>query len=100
MSQHVVSDFGQRNFSFLRSKEVCARRGLSSSTHYQDITDGLWTKPVKVGPRASAWPDFEVDLINAARVAGQSDDEIRDLVRRLEDARPHLVEFCLKRLAL
>jgi arylsulfatase A-like enzyme len=33
------------------------------------------------------WPEHEVDALNAARIAGQSDDEIRDFVTRLEAAR-------------
>jgi prophage regulatory protein len=33
------------------------------------------------------WPANEVAALNAARIAGKSDDEIRQLVRKLEAAR-------------
>jgi prophage regulatory protein len=33
------------------------------------------------------WPSSEVAAINAARIAGKTDDEIRALVVKLEEAR-------------
>jgi len=51
------------------------------------ITQGLWPKPVSLGARAVGWPAREVDAINAARIAGKSDDAIRVLVARLEAER-------------
>ncbi|MCB1741341.1 MAG: AlpA family phage regulatory protein [Gammaproteobacteria bacterium] len=63
---------------------VLRERGRSRSAHYQDIQRGLFTKPVPIGARAVGWPDYEVSAINAARIAGKSDDEIRALVAQLE----------------
>ena len=57
------------------------------STIYLRIAQGLFTKPVKLGARAVGWPAREVAAINAARIAGQSDDDIRKLVQRLQAAR-------------
>ena len=51
------------------------------------ISQGLWTKPVSLGARAVGWPSDEVEAINAARIAGNTDDEIRVLVKELEAAR-------------
>jgi prophage regulatory protein len=45
------------------------------------------TPPVKLGARAIGWPTEVILAINAARIAGKSDDEIRQLVRRLEAQR-------------
>ncbi|HNE72159.1 MAG TPA: transcriptional regulator [Giesbergeria sp.] len=59
----------------------------SSTSVYNDIRDGLWTKPVAIGQRAKAWPDYEVKAIVRARIAGQTDDEIRELVSRLHAKR-------------
>jgi len=59
------------------------RGGRSRSAHYQDIDDGLWTPPVRIGKRTVGWPSDETDRLVAARVAGLSDEEIRQLVRRL-----------------
>ena len=61
--------------------------GLSRSTIYLRIAQGLWTKPVSLGARAVGWPSSEVTTLNAARIAGKSNDEIRALVVKLEAAR-------------
>jgi len=47
----------------------------------------VFTKPVSLGGRAVGWPAHEVAALNAARIAGHSDAEIRDLVVKLETAR-------------
>jgi hypothetical protein len=51
------------------------------------MDQGLWTKQVKLGPRAVGWPAHEVAALNAARIAGKTDDEIRALVVKLHAAR-------------
>jgi prophage regulatory protein len=37
------------------------------------------------------WPDYEVRALNAARIAGKTGDEIRELVDRLHAKRPELL---------
>ncbi|MGV8992236.1 MAG: helix-turn-helix transcriptional regulator [Thiobacillus sp.] len=71
----------------LRLPDVKAESGLSRSTLYLRISQGLWTKPISLGGRAVGWPLSEVAAINAARIAGQPDNEVRDLVAALESAR-------------
>ena len=73
--------------TILRRTQVEFESGYSRSTIYLRITQGLWTRPVSLGPRAVGWPAGEVAALNAARIAGKSDDEIRALVARLEVAR-------------
>jgi len=73
--------------TILRLPAVRAETGNSRSTHYLRITQGLFTKPVSLGPRAVGWPSSEVAALNAARIAGKTDDEIRALVVKLEAAR-------------
>jgi prophage regulatory protein len=73
--------------TILRLPSVKSESGLSRSTIYLRIDQGLWTKPVSLGARAVGWPSGEVAAINAARIAGKSDDEVRALVVRLEAAR-------------
>ena len=51
------------------------------------MSQGLWTKPVSLGARAVAWPAGDVAALNAARIAGKSDDQIRALVLKLEAGR-------------
>ena len=67
-----------------RLPAVKSESGLSRSTIYLRITQGLWTKPVSLGARAVGWPSSDVVAINAARIAGKSEDEIRKLVIKLE----------------
>jgi prophage regulatory protein len=70
-----------------RLPAVLAARGICKTAHYDDIKRGLFPHPIKIGRRASAWPDHEVAAMNQARIAGKSDDEIRQLVVELEAAR-------------
>lgn len=73
--------------TILRLPAVLHERGRSRSAHYQDIQQGLFTRPVAIGLRAVGWPVDEVAALNAARIAGRSDAEIRELVLKLEAAR-------------
>ena len=73
--------------TILRIPAVKFESGLSRSTIYLRVSQGLWTKPVSLGARAVGWPSDEVEAINAARIAGYTDDEIRGLVSKLEAAR-------------
>lgn len=71
----------------LRLPAVKASSGLSGSTIYLRITQGLWTSSVPLGSRAVGWPANEVAALNSARIAGKTDVEIRELVQQLELAR-------------
>jgi prophage regulatory protein len=71
----------------LRLPSVLRDRGRSRSAHYLDIQQGLFTRPVSIGARAVGWPEHEVDALNAARIAGKNDDEVRALVSKLEAKR-------------
>lgn len=73
--------------TILRLPAVLKKRGRSRSAHYRDIQMGLYTRPVAIGPRAVGWPDDEVARLNAARIAGLSDKDIRVLVQKLEASR-------------
>lgn len=73
--------------TLLRLPAVKAESGASRSTIYLRIQQGLWPKPVKLGPRSVAWPASEIAALNAARIAGMADTEIRALVAKLEAAR-------------
>jgi prophage regulatory protein len=61
--------------------------GLARSTIYLRIAQGLWTKPISLGGRAVGWPASEVAALNAARIAGKTDAEIRALVQALQIGR-------------
>ncbi len=70
----------------LRKREVCERTARCPSSLYGDIAAGLFPPPAKWS-RSSVWPDFEVDQIIQARMAGRSDDELRAIVKELVAAR-------------
>lgn len=71
----------------LRLPLVLNASGNSRSAHYLKIQDGTFTPPVSLGARSVGWPEYEVDAINTARIAGKSNDEIRALVKELVAAR-------------
>ena len=63
----------------------------SNASIYNLIRDGLWTKPVPIGQRSVGWPDDEIRALCAARIAGKSENEIRELVKRLHTKRAQLL---------
>ena len=73
--------------TIIRLPAVLAGTGLSRSTIYLRIAQGVFTHPVSLGARAVGWPAHEVTAINAARIAGRSEAQMRELVRVLEMAR-------------
>ena len=73
--------------TILRRKQVQAETGYSRSTIYLRISQGLFVHPVSLGARAVGFPAEEVSALNAARIAGKSDLEIKALVKKLELAR-------------
>lgn len=80
------------NLNLIRLPRLLAKTGLPKTTIYDGIREGLLTRGVSIGARAVAWPEHEVDAINAARIAGKSDAEIRDLVQRLMAKRATALE--------
>lgn len=64
----------------LRKTEVCALIGEGDSTLKNRIRKGLFTPGVALSKTLKVWPSLEVETINAARIAGKSQDEIRALV--------------------
>ena len=78
--------------AILRMPAVKAETGHRSHARiYNAIRDGLFTKPVQIGQRSVGWPDSEVRAICAARIAGKSEAEIRELVGRLHTKRTDLL---------
>ena len=69
-------------------KRVLGHRADASV--YNAIRAGLFTTGVAIGQRAKGWPDYETQAIAAARVAGKTDEEIRELVKVLHAQRSEL----------
>lgn len=67
----------------LRYPDVGARMGRCRTSLYMDVKAGLLPPGVRIGHRVVTWPSSEIDAVLAARIAGQSDADIRALVKRL-----------------
>jgi prophage regulatory protein len=78
------------NNRIARVADVLIQRGVSRSAHYLDVQEGRFTRPVPLNGRARGWPMYEVETLNAARIAGKSEAEIKALVRKLEERRKSL----------
>ena len=77
--------------SILRMPAVKAETGhRSHASIYTAIKAGLFTTGVAIGQRSKGWPSDEVKAINAARIAGNSEAEIKELVNRLHAKRLEL----------
>lgn len=74
--------------SILRMPAVKLETGhRSHASIYNAINAGLFTRPVLIGQRSVGWPSAEVQAINQARIAGQPDADIRELVNDLHAKR-------------
>ena len=76
--------FQTRDSDFLRLPRVGRSTGVSRSSTYRRITQGLFPPAVPLGGgRIVGWPAREVAAINEARIAGWSDAKVRALVAKL-----------------
>lgn len=66
-----------------RRKHVQAVTGLSRSSIYVRIAQGLLPTPVALGARAVGWPQDEIEAVNRARIQGHDDATLRRLVTAL-----------------
>lgn len=74
--------------AMLRIDGVKCRTGDRSKTSiYNRVKEGLFTTPVKIGAQITGWPDYEVEILVAAKIAGQTPDQIRELVNNLHAQR-------------
>lgn len=56
-------------YTLLRLPQVKAQTGLSRTAIYRLIAAGDFPAPVKLGERASAWPEHEIAVWCADRIA-------------------------------
>ncbi|RZJ62952.1 MAG: AlpA family phage regulatory protein [Acidovorax sp.] len=71
----------------LRLPSVLKVTGIGRTTLYERIKVGLFTPPIKLGARASAWPANEVQACNNALIKGSDTEELRMIVSRLLQSR-------------
>lgn len=81
----------------LRLDKVLEATGYRSQTSiYGQVTEGTFTKPIPIGKRSVGWPDFEVEQINLARVAGATSEQLKCLVTQLMAQRERLMPPLVK----
>jgi prophage regulatory protein len=66
---------------------VIDRLSKSRSAIYDDIAKGTFPRPISLGGRRVGWSESEIDAIIRARIAGKTEDEVRQLVIDLQDGR-------------
>jgi prophage regulatory protein len=71
----------------LRLPELKSITGYARSTVYLYVENGLFPKPVKIGSRSVGWPSNEVLEIMKARISGQNNNQIKELVSSLMASR-------------
>jgi prophage regulatory protein len=71
----------------LRLPTVLERTGYSRSRLYARISDGLFPRPISLGPRVAAWPEHEVDAVIAAHIREITDAELAQLVSEIHTQR-------------
>lgn len=71
----------------LRPQASCVRLSMAVSTFYDHIARKILPPTIKFGPRAVGHLAHEIDAIIDARIAGQSEEEIKELVTKLIAAR-------------
>lgn len=65
--------------------------GDTRSPLYDKVSKGLFTRAIKLGgARSAGWPSYEVEQLVAARIRGDSNEQIKKLVDRLHAARATL----------
>ena len=64
-----MSQINSQSNRYLRLPEVINRTGLSKDSIYRLGKKGTFPKPIKLGERASAWPECEVIAALDARKA-------------------------------
>lgn len=73
--------------AILRRPTVEQLTGDARSTIYRKINLKLFPKPVQIGGDRVGWPANEVQAVIDARIAGKSEQQIQEIVKRLELAR-------------
>ena len=84
----VIELEGPARVRILRLPEVQRRTGLSRSTIYVRLDQGLFPKPVSLGARAVGWIESEVDEWIRERIAESRGDSMAASVRERSRSTP------------
>lgn len=87
------------NLAIERAAQAFRRYGKAKTAAYCDIQAGLFPPQIRIGARASGFLSHEIDAVIAARAAGASDAELRDIVTQLVAKRKSLLATLLAEAA-
>ena len=73
--------------TILRLPQVQAWTGLSRSTIYSRVQEGLLPPPFAIGKRARGWSASEISSVNRALISGAAEAEIKRLIFELVEKR-------------
>jgi prophage regulatory protein len=88
----------QQLLKVIRKPEIKALTGLSNTTQFEQIRQGLFPSYINLGSRSVGMFEHECITIVTARAAGKSDDEIRHIVKALIKQRETSANNLLKLL--
>jgi len=71
----------------LRAAELLSILSCAKSKLHKDVKDRVMTAPIRPSHRMAFWPESEVRIIQAARIAGKTPDELRAIVEQLHAKR-------------
>jgi prophage regulatory protein len=67
----------------IRRPEVLVRFGIGNTCLHSRINSGLIPPPVSLGGRSVGWVDHELDAVISSLAAGETDNEIKELIQQL-----------------
>ena len=71
------------NIQIVKQPSLLEQFAFSKSTLFSQIKQGLMPKPIPLGDRAVGYLQHELDSVLSARIAGQSNAQIKELVKSL-----------------
>ncbi|AKH38174.1 MULTISPECIES: helix-turn-helix transcriptional regulator [Nitrosomonas] len=80
-----------QEISFKKKPAVLEQTSFSHANLYLRIRKGKFPHPVKIGS-SSVWIDSEVNTVCRAMAAGYTDDQLKELVAKLEADRKNVVQ--------
>ncbi|MGH8502882.1 MAG: helix-turn-helix transcriptional regulator [Gammaproteobacteria bacterium] len=72
---------------WLRVRDICGRNRIGKTKLYGDIKAGLYPPPIKPTRNTAIWLHREDDAIRRAKIRGDTDEQIRSIVREVTAAR-------------
>lgn len=69
MNKLIQEALAAKRETLLRKREVLRITGLSNSTFYNRIKEGLIPRGVPIGPRLKGWPASEIDAFVQSCIA-------------------------------